>query len=104
MSPYRIEFDWDPRKEASNRAKHGVAFELALTVFQDPFAATILDEDHGEDEERRITISETADGTPAMVIHTWMEADQDHAVVRRLVGLRSAKRGNTGKVGHEARI
>lgn len=27
---------WDPRKDAANRAKHGVSFELAAEVFNDP--------------------------------------------------------------------
>ncbi len=42
MAAFRIDFDWDPKKEASNSAKHGVAFESAMTVFRDPLAATIL--------------------------------------------------------------
>jgi uncharacterized DUF497 family protein len=33
-----MEFDWDPSKEASNRAKHGIRFDEAVTVFDDPFA------------------------------------------------------------------
>ena len=31
-------FEWNSRKGASNRAKHGVSFEEALTVFADPLA------------------------------------------------------------------
>jgi uncharacterized protein len=54
MSAFRIDFDWDPAKEASNRAKHGVAFELAMTVFRDPLVATIPDPEHVGDEERWI--------------------------------------------------
>ena len=92
MPSYRIEFDWDPSKEASNRAKHGLAFELALTVFRDPFAASILDEDYAENEERWITIGETADGSLALVIHTWVETDQDHAFVRIISARRPTKR------------
>jgi uncharacterized DUF497 family protein len=62
MRACRIEFDWDPSKEASNRTKHGVGSELAMTVFRDPFVATILDSGHGADEDRWITLGECASG------------------------------------------
>ncbi len=29
-------FEWDPRKAAANAEKHGVGFDLAVTVFLDP--------------------------------------------------------------------
>ena len=45
-----------------------------MTVFRDPFAAT-LDESHGADEERWITIGEAASGSLALVVHTWKEVD-----------------------------
>jgi uncharacterized protein len=31
-------FAWDENKAADNYAKHGVSFELATKVFNDPFA------------------------------------------------------------------
>ena len=31
-------FEWDPRKAAANAEKHGVSFDLAVTVFLDPDA------------------------------------------------------------------
>ena len=33
-----LTFEWDARKAARNLAKHGVAFDEALTVFADPLA------------------------------------------------------------------
>ena len=45
-------FDWDPVKARNNRRKHGVEFKLATTVFDDPFALSIPDEDHGRAEDR----------------------------------------------------
>jgi uncharacterized DUF497 family protein len=38
---------WDPRKEAINRAKHGVSFLAARTVFRDPGLRTWPDTSHG---------------------------------------------------------
>ncbi len=48
----RIDFEWDPAKATSNTAKHRVTFEAAMTVFRDPLARSILDREHGADEER----------------------------------------------------
>ncbi len=50
----RVEFEWDPKKAASNRRKHGVDFADAVGVLYDDFAITILDE-HPE-EERFVTL------------------------------------------------
>jgi uncharacterized protein len=41
-------FQWDPKKNALNRAKHGVSFEEAKTVFYDENARLIDDPDHSE--------------------------------------------------------
>jgi uncharacterized DUF497 family protein len=43
-------FDWDPSKAASNYQKHGIRFEDAIDVFDDPWAAT--EDDPDPDEER----------------------------------------------------
>jgi uncharacterized DUF497 family protein len=51
-------FDWDPDKAKSNLAKHGVSFEDAMNVFQDPNALTIFDEDGSAAEDRWITLGE----------------------------------------------
>jgi uncharacterized DUF497 family protein len=47
----KLAFDWDDAKAAANLQAHGVSFELAKTVFKDPFAIEFLDdrEDYGED-------------------------------------------------------
>ena len=52
MPQSRYEFDWDPSKAEANIAKHGVAFELAMTVFLDPLAMSRFDDDNSDDEPR----------------------------------------------------
>ena len=47
-----ILFEWDEEKAAVNEAKHGVSFEEAKTVFNDPFSITIADPDHSIGEDR----------------------------------------------------
>jgi len=49
-----VEVEWDRRKAASNRRKHGVDFADAVSVLEDPFAVTI--EDDSSEEERFVTI------------------------------------------------
>ncbi len=49
-------FEFDPAKAASNRKKHSVTFHEAMTVFEDPLAATLPDEEHSHSEDRFITI------------------------------------------------
>lgn len=51
-----IQFEWDPRKASLNEKKHGVAFEVAITVWDDPFFLDIHDRAHSQIEERFIRI------------------------------------------------
>ena len=46
-----MEFEWNDAKATANWKTHGVRFELAKTVFNDPFAIERLDnrEDYGEE-------------------------------------------------------
>ncbi len=43
---------WDLAKARINRAKHGVDFEEAATVFLDPLLLVLADLEHSEEEER----------------------------------------------------
>jgi len=51
-----LRFEWDRRKGASNRRKHGVAFEEAQTVFADEHALLIADPEHSREENRFILL------------------------------------------------
>ena len=46
-----LKFEWNGRKAASNKRKHGVSFEEASTMFSDFLSITIADPLHLEDEE-----------------------------------------------------
>ena len=54
-----MQFDWDRGKAASNRRKHGIAFEDATGVFADPHAAIFADPDHSLLEHREIIVGKT---------------------------------------------
>lgn len=51
-----LNFKWDDRKNAKNKAKHGVSFEEAQTVFFDENAMEFFDPDHSRDEDRFIML------------------------------------------------
>lgn len=64
-----LSFEWDPRKAASNAAKHGVTFEEAKSVFYDEDALVIPDPDHSQEEERFIIMGESGELRILVVIH-----------------------------------
>ena len=51
-----MEFEWDALKAAANLKKHGVSFEEAKTVFENPLTVIFDDEAHSADERREIVI------------------------------------------------
>ncbi|MEM9216251.1 MAG: BrnT family toxin [Cyanobacteria bacterium P01_F01_bin.150] len=51
-----MEYEWDQSKAIANFKKHGVSFNEAKTVFEDPLAVIFDDEMHSIDEYREIII------------------------------------------------
>jgi uncharacterized protein len=51
-----LEFEWDHRKAAQNFAKHGIPFDYAARVFQDPYRLDCEDARRDYSEERRLTL------------------------------------------------
>jgi uncharacterized DUF497 family protein len=68
-----MEFEWDSRKDAANRRKHGIGFREAATVFGDPLATTFPDTDHSISEHRFLTIGASLSGRLLVVAHTDIE-------------------------------
>lgn len=64
-----LRFEWDIAKAARNEIDHGVSFEAATIVFDDPFALEWRDdrEDYGED---RYVILGIVDGRLLYVVYT----------------------------------
>lgn len=92
MTAQCFEFDWDPAKARRNAARHGVLFNDALTIFADPLAKTLFDEDHSDMEERWITLGTAADGRLLVVIHTHAEIDGQRVAVRIISARPATKR------------
>jgi uncharacterized protein len=65
-----MEFEWDETKAASNLKKHGVSFEDAKTVFDNPLALIFDDEAHSIDEQREIIIGHSQSNQLLLVCFT----------------------------------
>jgi uncharacterized DUF497 family protein len=65
-----LQFEWDSRKARVNKRKHGITFEEASTIFDDPLSITIHDPAHSTGENRFITIGTSANGRFIVVVHT----------------------------------
>jgi uncharacterized DUF497 family protein len=65
-----LTFEWDDAKAEQNKLKHLVSFEEAATVFGDPLSLTIDDPLHSQQEERFVTVGESARHRLLVVVHT----------------------------------
>ena len=83
-----FEFEWDEAKAVANARKHGLSFDIARTIFNDPFLLTIADLEHSETEERWFSIGRAANGLLLSVAYLWSEADV--ATKIRIISARKA--------------
>ena len=82
-----MKFEWDEDKNRTNFAKHGVSFELACKVFDDPLVAYIFDR-IVEREERWQAIGKVTNVPLLVVAHTWR--DQGGEEIARIISARQA--------------
>lgn len=94
-----MRFTWDPRKDAANRQKHGVSFELARWVFDDPNHISIQDRHEGG-EERWQTIGLIGPVAIFMVAHTYEEDDGEEVV--RIISARKATKAERKRYDERA--
>ena len=85
-----MHWTWDQPKNQANLRAHGLSFEAAVFVFDDPMSAT--QEDPYPYEERWRTIGMV--GTQVvMVVHTWPDFDTGTGEeVGRVISARKATR------------
>ncbi len=75
MNGGQFQFEWNEIKAASNLQKHGVSFELASSVFNDPRLLTAADLEHSENEERWFSIGLASNGAMLSIAYLWSEGD-----------------------------
>jgi uncharacterized protein len=81
-----LRFEWNERKNATNRRKHGVSFEEARTAFLDENARVIPDPEHSDDEERLILLGLSRSVRVLVVCHCYRRGD----AVIRIISARKA--------------
>jgi uncharacterized DUF497 family protein len=81
-----MEYERDERKASANLSKHGVAFEEAKTVFNDPLYVDFYDPDHSYGEHRYIIVGKSQQGRLLLVSYT------ERGDVIRLISAREATR------------
>jgi uncharacterized protein len=65
-----MEFEWNEGKADRNLIKHGVSFDEAQTIFNDPLYVDFYDPDHSENEDRYLIIGESIRGRLLIVSYT----------------------------------
>ncbi len=80
-------FEWDDNKARFNLRKHGVSFDEASTVFDDPLAAIFDDEAHSSAELRELIIGHSIAGRLLVVSFTERPGE-----ILRLISARVATR------------
>ncbi len=73
-----MRYAWDEEKNRRNRAKHGVSFETAQLVFEDPFSLSVNDEGVAG-EQRWHTLGSIGGIVVLLVVHT---SEEDTGTIR----------------------
>jgi uncharacterized protein len=84
-------FEWDPRKAASNAAKHGVPFDEAVTVFLDADALDGPDTAHSTGEARFLRIGQSSERRIVIVAYT-RRGSSDGETIRIISARRASRR------------
>jgi uncharacterized protein len=87
-----LRFDWDKRKNASNKKKHKVSFEEARTAFLDEEALLRDDPEHSASEERFILLGLSASLRILVVCHCYRV---DGEVIRIISARRATRHEQT---------
>ena len=80
---------WDNAKNEANRVKHGIEFEDAQMVFDDPFCITFV-ERVTDGEERWHAIGSVEKIIVLVVVHTYREENSEEVI--RIISARRATR------------
>ncbi len=88
----RYTFEWDPIKAGENLRKHQVSFDRAAEVLLDPLAVSILDEEHGESEQRWATVGRDRRESVLVLVHTFTEVSAEECRIRIISARKASKR------------
>ena len=85
-----MRWTWDQAKNRANLQSHGLSFEAAIFVFDDPMSATRVDPYRYEQRWRTIGMVGTQ---VVMVVHSWPDLDRETGEeIGRIISARKATR------------
>ena len=64
-----FQFEWDEQKAKNNLKKHGIGFDEAKTVFEDPLSLTMPDPEHSVTEARYIDLGYSVNNRLLVVVY-----------------------------------
>jgi uncharacterized DUF497 family protein len=94
-----VRYEWDENKDIENQRKHGgISFDLASSIFEDPYCLIYPDrvDEMGEQRWHAIGLSATnPDGRAAilLVVHVHKEKSYDEETIR-IISARKAGKQN----------
>jgi uncharacterized protein len=85
------QYEWNKTKAKTNKEKHGITFEEAIEVFEDPNLLTRFDENHSSlEEDRWQVIGKTKGKRVFFVVYVERE--------RNCIRFISARRATVGEI------
>ncbi|MCC2666491.1 MAG: type toxin-antitoxin system, ribonuclease toxin BrnT [Gammaproteobacteria bacterium] len=88
-----MEFEWDKNKNHFNKRKHGINFETASFVFNDPFLLSVPDNRYSYEEERWRSLGMIHE-TIIYVAHTVRGNEHEKEIIR-IISARAATSSET---------
>ncbi len=91
-------FEWDGRKAEINFRKHGVRFEEAALVFDDPF--TLSEQDRIENGEHRWQTIGMVGGCLLLLVAHTVRLEEKGAEIVRIISARRVSRKERSRYEH----
>jgi uncharacterized protein len=84
-----LRWTWDSHKDRVNKRKHGLSFETARLVFDDPMAVSRLDPSSVEERWQTVGL---IGRVAVLVVHTWPDVSPGGEETGRIISARKATR------------
>jgi len=94
-----MRFEWDENKNRINKSKHGIDFEYAQRVWDDPNFLILIDINSSE-EERWLAIGHVGHMSVVVAVHTYRGDDDDPVI--RIISARKATKHERTRYEEEA--
>jgi len=88
-----MQFEWDAGKARRNFYKHGIAFDGAITAFDDPYALIAPDEKHSSTGKIREWLIGESDNGVLVVVFTRRHMGQAFRIISARRASRRERRG-----------